>query len=315
MPLKKIDLDATDSQYTVLLHGDTGSGKTSLAATFEKVLFLSASDEAGWETLRSMKKNPLLAAKFHNGIVPEVWEITKPNDLIEAHQDVQPLIKQGKIKSIAVDSLTFIVEMMFEHIVKTSGAKDPRQNYGILMDQLRTIRIKYHQLPCNMIWLATTRISEELGKLNVPDIKGKSAYTFAAGCKYVWYMKNDNNKFSLRTKKFANNLARGRDGGKLPDPILDPTFTKIDELLSRVDGLSNISEEEALEEIMAEETQSDSNMSDQDGSFTFTEDKQITSKVVAPVKKVVQPIKVQPKLVQPIKYQAPVAKKIVTPSK
>lgn len=252
MALEEVNFDIADDQYTVLVHGDTGAGKTYFASSFPKALFLSASDEKGWETIRWMSPD-----RFYDGVRPKVWKLQKATDLVEAHKDAQALINRGEIKTIVVDSLTFWVEMFYDYLIQQAGTnRDTRQIYGMLGDHLRNVRIKFHALKCNVVWLCTTKPPDETNKSAIPDIKGKSSLTYPAGCKYVWYMRSqqDGKKISyyLHTKRYGVALARGRDGGKLPDPILDPTYTKIHESLQ---GLSQEDFVDQTEEELIEDAQ------------------------------------------------------------
>lgn len=253
LALEEVNLEAADEQYTVLVHGDTGSGKTRFAASWPDTLFLAVNDEKGWETIRWME-----SSNFYEGRKPRVWKLKKATDLVEAHKDVQPLIAAGKVKTIVIDSLTFWVEMFYDHLLTQMGNKDNRQVYGVLGDHMRNVRIKFHQLNCNVIWLCTTRQPDEPTKLAMPEIKGKSALTFPAGCKYVWYMRSaqegKRTAFNLHTRKFGNVMARGRDGGRLPDPIENPSYLKIHEALQgiSVEEFVDKSEEELIAEAAAD---------------------------------------------------------------
>jgi hypothetical protein len=233
MPLERVNLTAPETQYSIVIHGDTGCGKTSLAATFPRPLFLSPADEAGWETLKHTNPDTY----FERDRLPIVWKLTKALDIVEGLKDVQPLIKSGDVKTVVIDSLTFWTEMYYDHLLSSSASKDPRQVFGLLGDHLRNVRSKFQLLPVNIVWLCLTKYPDENTKLALPEIKGRQAGMFAAGCKYLWYMRvggNDGKTRELKTRKFGNILARGRDGGRLPDTIPNPTYRKIHELLTSI---------------------------------------------------------------------------------
>ncbi len=286
MALEEVNFDSSvDDQYTVLVHGDTGSGKTFFSSSWPDALFLSASDEKGWETIRWMD-----SSRFYDGIRPRVWKLQKATDLVDAHRDAQPLINRGEVKTIVVDSLTFWVDMFYDHLLNQAGAsKDNRQIYGMLGDHLRNVRIKFHALKCNIIWLCTTRQPDENNKLAVPEIKGKSAFTYPAGCKYVWYMRSQQDgkqtSFYLHTKKYGNVLARGRDGGRLPDPIYDPTYLKIHNVLQGLNPTDFVDKSE--EELIAE---AEATQVSEVGASLFPSDEVPKSTIVKPVAK--PPIKI-----------------------
>lgn len=257
MALKTIDLTKVDEQLTVLVHGDSGAGKTRFAASFPRPLFLSPEDEKGWETLKFLPRSAL----YDPDVKPMVWSVSEPRDFPEAFNRLVPLVQQKRIQTVVVDSLSFYADMFYNAITANqAGSGDGWKAYGLLNDHLRRIRIELHKLECHVVWLAVTRQPDEPTKAAVPNLKGQQAIMFPAGCKYVWYMQAVHAgkgpvRHELRTKKFGQALARGRDGGRLPDPIINPTFRQIVELLSQInpDEFEDQSEEQIAEQL-AEET-------------------------------------------------------------
>lgn len=257
MTLKTIDLTKMDDQLTVLLHGDSGAGKTRFAASFPRPLFISPEDEKGWETLKYLPKSAL----YEPDVRPQVWSVNEPKDFVEAYHRLVPLVQQKKIQTVVLDSLSFYADMFYNAITQNQqGQGDGWKAYGLLNDHLRRIRIELHKLECHVVWLAITRQPDDATKAAVPNLKGQQAVMFPAGCKYVWYMMASHQgkgavRHELRTKKYMNFMARGRDGGRLPDPIVNPTFRQITDALSQLtpDDFEDRPEEEIVEEL-AEET-------------------------------------------------------------
>ena len=256
MAIKMIDLDKVDDQLTILLHGDSGAGKTFTAATFPRPLFISPDDEKGWETLKYMPSSVL----YEPDVRPIVWSVSEPRDFVDAYTKLVPLVREGKVKTIVVDSLTFYADMFYTAISQNQGDKDGWKVYGQLNDHLRRIRIELHKLDCHIIWLAITRHPDDAGKVAVPNLKGQQAVVFPAGCKYVWYMRavsmpKGMAQHELRTRKFMNVMARGRDGGRLPDPLVNPSYRSIIDALSRIPTTEFVdTPEEHVVEQLAEET-------------------------------------------------------------
>lgn len=255
MALKTIDLTKTDDQLTALIHGDTGAGKTAYAATFPRPLFLSPEDEKGWETLKYLPKHRL----YDPNVLPMQWSLSEPKDFIEAFNRLKPLVEQKKVQTVVVDSLSFYADMFYNAITAgNTSQSDGWKAYGLLNDHLRRIRIELHKLDCHVLWLCQTRQPDDSTKSAGPNLKGQQAIAFPAGCKYVWYMQAVHEgkgkvRHELRTKKCGNAVARGRDGGRLPDPIINPTYRDIVYYLSQIppDDFDDRPEEEIAAEMEA----------------------------------------------------------------
>lgn len=234
--MREVDLnDRSPTRITALLHGSTRSGKTRFAATWKRPLFLSDVTESGWTTIKHMSENDF----YEPDRQPKIWGIEKIGDLNEAFTKVQPLIQKGEVSTIVVDSLTFYSDLYFNAVVAAQGTqRDSRQAYGQLNDHLRHIRIQWHGLPVNVLWLTLTKEPDEENKAGIPLIPGQQSVKFAAGCDYIFYHRSHqegaNLKFEVRTKKYGPYVAGGRDEGLLPDPISNASYALLMDYLDPV---------------------------------------------------------------------------------
>lgn len=208
------------NRITALSYGQSRAGKSRWAATWPRPLFLSDATESGWETVRSMNRN----AWFEPDRAPIVWAIETASDMRQAIRDAKPLIQQGEVLTVVIDSLTFYADLFF-NFLDSAGRVDQRQLYQKLGQHLKTIREEVHLLGCNVVWLALEKPPGEDTPVGGPMLSGSNAQKFAAGCDYVFYHRSFQvtptapAQWEIRTKRYQNYQAGGRDEGRLTDPL------------------------------------------------------------------------------------------------
>jgi len=209
-------------RITALSYGQSRAGKTRFAGSWPRPLFLSDATESGWTTLSNMDRNAL----FEPERSPVVWAIEKAADMMQAVHDAEPLVKRGEVHTVIVDSLTFYADLFFNTLDAAGGNRaDGRQLYQKLGQHLKNLREQIHLLGSNVIWLALEKPPGEDTPIGGPMLSGQNAAKFAAGCDYVFYHRsyqpqpNAPLAFEIRTRKFGQYQAGGRDEGRLPDPL------------------------------------------------------------------------------------------------
>jgi len=215
------------NRITCLSYGATRAGKTRCAATFPRPLFLSDATETGWTTIANMDRN----AFWEPDRVPQVWAIENAADMMTAIRDAEQIIKArpGEIQTIVVDSLTFYADLFFSAMdssAQSSGkTPDNRRLFQILAGHLKELRIRVHMLPVNVVWLALEKAADADNPIGGPMLPGQNAAKFAAGCDYIFYHRSFQNRpidpvqWEVRTRRFGQYPAGGRDEGLLPDPL------------------------------------------------------------------------------------------------
>jgi phage nucleotide-binding protein len=117
----------------VLVYGQAGSGKTTLAATISgKPLIISA--EAGLLSLAGRDIDVVQAADM--GTLREVYEHLADNK------------DDGKYDWIVLDSVSEVAEVVLAN--EKTVAKDPRQAYGALADTMAMLLRAFRDLPRNV---------------------------------------------------------------------------------------------------------------------------------------------------------------------
>jgi hypothetical protein len=222
-------------RITALVYGKSRSGKTRFAGGWPRPIFLSDAPEGGWETLRHMPQEDF----FEPGRFPEVLAIERSEDMMTAISDLSARLtaRPGEIQTVVVDSLTFYADTYFASLENRPGKIDKRQLYGDLGSHLRSLCIQMHQLPVNVLWLCLEKPPGEDEAQGSPLLSGQSAQKFPARCDYWFYTRVFGTSpmaplnYEVRTRQFGPYPAGGRDGGLLVDPLPEPTYRALAEIL------------------------------------------------------------------------------------
>jgi len=149
--------DVSAVNVRLLVYGAAGAGKTSLIPTLPAPLVLSA--EGG-----------LLSIKGAD--VPFI-EIKSMEDLKEAYQWLTESEEAAQFQSVALDSISEIAEVVLT--AEKATAKDPRQAYGALQDQMQMIIRAFRDLPGKQVYFSAKmeKSQDEMGRmLYAPSMPG-----------------------------------------------------------------------------------------------------------------------------------------------
>lgn len=140
----------------MLVYGQAGAGKTSLIPTLPSPIVLSA--EGGLLSIQ-------------NANLPYI-EIGSMADLMEAYNWL--LSPEGEhYQSVALDSISEIAEVVLNAEKKT--AKDPRQAYGAMQEQMADAIRAFRDLPGRHIYMSAKleKSTDEMGRiLYAPSMPG-----------------------------------------------------------------------------------------------------------------------------------------------
>lgn len=156
-----INLRTTSDVHTngvkLLVYGQAGAGKTSLIKTLPNPVIISA--EAG-----------LLSIADAN--IPFI-EVTSMDDLKEAYEWIATSAEGKGFDSIALDSISEIGEVVLNYEKKI--AKDPRQAYGAMQEQMTDIIRAFRDLSGKHVYFSgkVEKTSDEMGRiLYAPSMPG-----------------------------------------------------------------------------------------------------------------------------------------------
>jgi phage nucleotide-binding protein len=153
MPIMAINLKSTKGLHTngvkLLVYGNAGAGKTSLIPTLPNPIVLSA--EAGLLSIAQAD-------------VPFI-EVNSYETLMEAYRWIIDSDEAKHFESIALDSISEIAEVVLNYEKKI--AKDPRQAYGAMQEQMTDIIRAFRDIPGKNVYFTAKceKATDETGRL------------------------------------------------------------------------------------------------------------------------------------------------------
>lgn len=149
--------DVSVNGVKVLVYGQAGAGKTHLIRTLPRPVILSA--EGGLLSLQGTG-------------IPYV-EINNLTTLTEAYKWLTDSNETKDFDCVALDSISEIAEVVLSSEKKT--AKDPRQAYGAMADQMTDLIRAFRDLPGKHVYFSAKmeKTQDEMGRmLYYPSLPG-----------------------------------------------------------------------------------------------------------------------------------------------
>ncbi len=149
--------DVSINGVKVLVYGQAGAGKTHLIRTLPRPVILSA--EGGLLSLQGTG-------------IPYV-EINNLTTLTEAYKWLTDSNETKDFDCVALDSISEIAEVVLSSEKKT--AKDPRQAYGAMADQMTDLIRAFRDLPGKHVYFSAKmeKTQDEMGRmLYYPSLPG-----------------------------------------------------------------------------------------------------------------------------------------------
>lgn len=168
-----VDLADDVPKWNILVHADSGAGKTVFAGSDDRVLFLAPEDSGTLSALRMGSAAQKIRVRHWNDI-REAVEYLEDNPDVLAKYDV-----------LAVDSLTEMQKMCMAAILEASRSErlskgqDPDtpqiQDYGKLHVLFENLVRRINELDINVLYTALSRKVEDAdhNEFLVPEITGK----------------------------------------------------------------------------------------------------------------------------------------------
>jgi hypothetical protein len=173
MTIEIVDLADDIPKWNILVHADSGAGKTVFAGSDEGVLFIAPEDSGTLSALRMGSKAQKIRVRHWNDIRAAV-------EYLEDNPDVL-----SDYNVLAVDSLTEMQKMCMSAILESSRAErlskgqDPDtpqiQDYGKLHVLFENLVRRINELDVNVLYTALSRKVEDAdhNEFLVPEISGK----------------------------------------------------------------------------------------------------------------------------------------------
>lgn len=203
-------------------YGDTGTGKTSAAATFPSPLFLVPASEGSELTLAGRDVDFIKLGRDHQDRHIDVREhMTKVLcDLEDRHvrllkgdDDALPW------ETIVVESLTHYCDMLVASIGEDGRKQMDMQKWGLVSTHLTQMQARLRRLPCHVVYTALAKLSDGEGKTQVgmPSVQGSQAIKMPTSCDIIGYTEElpptrgaDQSTFRIHFRKHGPYMARAR---------------------------------------------------------------------------------------------------------
>ena len=223
------------SRITVLVYGESRTGKTRLTGTFPRVFAISDGVEGGFETYGYMPNeefyepdHPPVVASPQGEKKPGCFSIADVNASL-AYLEDEVKNHPGRFQTVVIDSLTFLSDLYEDHFSRVFREEIEKNRwflYQKLKTTLRSLMITVHKLPLNVVWTALA--SSDEGSTAGPLIGGQTQKKLPAACNLLLYMNmfqrgSDDPVRELRTKKYGKYAVGHRYGDLLPDPV-EPSY-------------------------------------------------------------------------------------------
>jgi len=205
------------------LYGPLRSGKTTLASTFPRPVFLSAGNEGGDTTLR-----------FCN---VDIIQINSSKDMKEA----VPYIQQNQAKygwrTVVIDSVTYYGDILIQEFTKNGERPMQQRDWGLLDLHLQKwLLATLRQMPFHVVWIALEKpIKGADGQIigYEPMLYGQSAQKLPGACDLVGRTQVQEARdargvlvpqFVVRTVTMGGAVAGGRFGNAFADGTIPAHF-------------------------------------------------------------------------------------------
>lgn len=237
---------------TVINYGDTGTGKTTWAATWPRVFAIVDAIERGYESIITSDRSTWFEPDGPEPVIVAIESIEDLAKLCEQGGRIDQEIARGRCETIVFDAFSYYCELALAHILKLQGGKnDNRAAYGDLGKHLRAVRGMVHLKGKSVIWNCLAKHPSDDDKRGMPLVPGKQGEMWPGAVDFVLRSRLDRRStlveivgedgkptgqkerqisetFYMNTRTDGPWLARNRLGAQgqalLPDPFIG-TYT------------------------------------------------------------------------------------------
>lgn len=150
-----VQLPGTTGKPTYLIYGKSGTGKTTLAATFPKPILLIDINDDGDESVEGVGGLKVLRPKTAEDLEKAFWYLDK---------------HKKRYSTVVIDTITQMQALVVSEIASQSNktakkGKAPgawgtmtRNQWGQVSERLKTLILQFRSLPCHTVFLAQEKL-------------------------------------------------------------------------------------------------------------------------------------------------------------
>jgi len=172
------------------VYGNSGTGKTTIASTFPKPLFLVPKNEDSATTLRGQNFAFITlldrSSPFKNGMggLDAVLTVIEDQYAMSLRKDDESLFPY---QTIVLESMTHYCDLVQDEL--TDGAKEQMSmdKWGKLSAHLRNVHARLRALDVHVVYTALSKVDKD-GKEAGPHLPGQSADKLPSACDVYAYV-------------------------------------------------------------------------------------------------------------------------------
>jgi hypothetical protein len=177
----------------IFLYGDTGSGKTTAAATMPTPLMLMPASEGSELTLAGQDIEFIKLGRDANN--QHIDAVTHTNIVLAELEERMARFNAGDDaafpwETIVLENWTHYCDMVIASLTNDGRKPMDMQGWGKLGTFLMSIHTRLRRLPVHVVYTALAKLSEGEGKAQVgmPSIPGSVALKLPTSCDLIGYM-------------------------------------------------------------------------------------------------------------------------------
>ena len=216
------------------IYGDSGSGKTTAAASFPRPLFLVPANESSIVTLTGMDVPYIEITGQHGPVSKGRGGMEAALSLVENEYAKDP--DNFPYDTIVVESLTHYMDLIQEELTENNAQQMDQRKWGLVATHLRNIQMRLRNLEVHAVFTALAKVSEnDAGTvIGGPMLSGQSAIKLPSACDIIGYAEapaNKKGKHTIHFRRRGHFFARSRFRG-MPASVENFDYPAVQKYLS-----------------------------------------------------------------------------------
>jgi len=216
----------------IFIMGDPGSGKTQLASTFPRPVFLVPKNEQSMLTLRGNDFPYIEIDSMRGPIVNGVGGMLTAVRALEAQYAASP--QDFPFDTIVIEQIGHYSDIVQRELTNNTQQMD-QQKWGLYLNHMLEIQSVLRRLDVHLVWTSHTKIEKINDTTSIcgANISGQAATKIPSSCDVIAYCESGTGKdprFRTHFRRFNGFNARSRF--PLPAVIENCTFDDIAQYLA-----------------------------------------------------------------------------------
>jgi len=210
------------------LYGESGSGKTTAAASFPNPLFLVPANERSVTTLAG-QDYPYVEITGQNGPLTQdgsAGGLEAVLSALESQYYADP--DAFPYDTLVIESLSHYVDLVQEEMTERNSRPMEQRHWGLLAAHVRNVQTRLRKLEVHVVYTALAAIKQDDGGaiLGGPLIPGQSAVKLPSACDIIGYCEAPSSAkkptYTIHFRRRGHYFARSRFRGM---PAAVPHFS------------------------------------------------------------------------------------------